>query len=179
MHVQTHILSGWCIANCFRCTPRQRLFAMIAASAADVDGISIVFGYDAYMDYHHTFGHNVFAACIVSAVLAAFTKGREISSFFLFVALFHLHFLMDYYGSGRDWHIHYIWPMKSWVWRNPDAWDLYSWQNMVAFGVLLVWTIWIARAKGRTPLEAIMPKLDRELAGLICKGSNERQETST
>ena len=171
MHVQTHILSGWCFANCFPCTPRQRLFAMIAASAADIDGISRAFGEKAYWDYHHTFGHNVFAACIISAILAAFTRGREISSFLLFVALFHLHLLMDYYGSGRDWHIHYRWPMKGWIWRNPNAWEFYSWQNMVAFGVFLIWTIWIARAKGRTPLEAIMPKLDRELAGLIRRRS--------
>ena len=103
MHIQTHILSGWCIANCFPCTPRQRLFAMVAASAADIDGVVIVFGREAYWTYHHTFGHNVFTVLLLSGVFAAFTPGRRIGSFLLFLGLFHLHLLMDYYGSGPDW----------------------------------------------------------------------------
>jgi hypothetical protein len=47
MHIQTHILSGWCVANTLPCTARQRSLAMIAASAADIDGISILFGQQA------------------------------------------------------------------------------------------------------------------------------------
>ena len=142
---------------------------MIAASAADVDGISIVFGQEAYWNYHHTFGHNVFAAIICSAVLAAFTRGRRIGTFVVCLALFHLHFVMDYYGSGRDWHIHYIWPLPGLIWKNAEAWNLYSWQNMAVFLGFLSWTIWIAWKMGRTPLEAIMPGLDRELLGYLGK----------
>jgi hypothetical protein len=172
MHLQTHILSGWCVANCLPCTPRQRLFAMIAASAADIDAVTWLFGQEAYWNYHHTFGHNVFTACIVSAVLAAFTPGRRIASFLLFVALFHLHFVMDYFGSGPMWHIHYLWPMKSLIWKNQNAWDFYSWQNMLVFLLFLIWTIFIARYLRRTPLEAIMPRLDAELSALAARKIN-------
>jgi hypothetical protein len=166
MHIQTHILSGWCIANCFPCTPRQRLFAMIAASAADIDGISFFFGQEAYWTYHHTFGHNVFTGILISGALAAFTPGRRIASFVLLLALFHLHLIMDYFGSGPEWHIHYLWPLKAGIVKNPKAWEFYSWQNMAAFGFFLLWTIGIGAAKRRTPLEVIMPGLNRKLVGL-------------
>jgi hypothetical protein len=166
MHVQTHILSGWCVANCLPCTPRQRLLAMIAASAADMDGISILFGQEAYWTYHHTFGHNVFTAVALSCAMAAFTPGRRLASFAMFVCLFHLHLLMDYYGSGPGWHIHYLWPLKAMTIRNPHAWPFYSWQNMLVFLGFLFWTVGIAWRKKRTPLECIMPKLDAQLVGL-------------
>ncbi len=168
MHIQTHMLSGWCAANCLPCTPRQRLFAMVAASAADIDGIPIIFGHEAYLTYHHTFGHNVFTAASISAILAGFTLGHRFWSFLLYFVLFHLHLLMDYYGSGPDWHIHYIWPLPGLVLKNPNAWEFYSWQNLLTFFVLLLSTIWIAKTQRRTPLEAIMPKLDQELIRLLC-----------
>lgn len=39
MHIQTHIVSGWCAANLLDLTPRERALAMVAASAADLDGL--------------------------------------------------------------------------------------------------------------------------------------------
>jgi inner membrane protein len=174
MHVQTHILSGWCVANCLPCTPRQRLLAMIAASAADIDGISILFGQEAYWTYHHTFGHNVFAACAVSAALSAFIPNRKWWSFLLFLALFHLHFLMDYFGSGPNWHIHYIWPLPGMILKNRDAWEFYSWQNMLVFLLFLLWTIWIAWRDRRSPLEDIMPRLNAELVSLLRRSNTPR-----
>jgi len=73
--------------------------------------------------------------------------------------------LLDYYGSGPEWHIHYLWPMKAMIIRNPHAWEFYSWQNMLAFALFLLWTICIGWKKKRTPLEIIMPSLDAQLAG--------------
>jgi hypothetical protein len=59
MHVPTHIMSGWCLANVVPgLTARERLFCMIAATAADLDGLSILFGQNAYWDYHHVVCHN-------------------------------------------------------------------------------------------------------------------------
>ena len=59
MHLQTHILSGWCLGNALPLTGRERLFCMLAASLADVDGLSRVLGQEAYWKYHHTLGHNL------------------------------------------------------------------------------------------------------------------------
>ena len=43
MHAPTHLMSGWCVGNLFRLTAVERVFCMIAASAADVDAVSRVF----------------------------------------------------------------------------------------------------------------------------------------
>lgn len=168
MHVQTHLLSGWCIANYLDLSPRERLFAMIAAAAADVDGISRVAGEEAYEQWHHTFGHNLWFALIVSAGLAAFSSRRWFA-LLLYLGLFHLHLLMDYYGSGPGWPIYYLWPMKVALLRNPNAWEFYSWQNLTIFAALLAWTVWIAIRRGRTPLEAIMPSLDAKIVAWLRK----------
>ncbi len=104
MHVQTHILSGWCAGNLVRLTSRQRLFCMIAASAADLDGLSILAGNRAFQIYHHTLAHNLLVCIICSLTLAVFSTHR-IKSFIFYVALMHLHLGLDLLGSGRDWDI--------------------------------------------------------------------------
>src|SRR5207302_7065303 len=81
-----------------------------------------------------------------------------------YLALFHLHLVMDYFGSGPGWGIYYLWPFSSWAADNRRvAWEFYSWQNITLAAVLVVWTIFIAVRRGRTPLEALMPRLDRQL----------------
>ena len=49
---------------------------------------------------------------------------------------------------------------------NPYGWDFFSWQNIMAAFLLLLWTVWIAYSRKRTPLELLMPSLDRRLVGL-------------
>jgi len=65
---------------------------------------------------------------------------------------------------GTGWPIRNLWPFSPW---SPDnrawSWEFYSWQNITTAAVLVVWTIVIAVRAGRTPLEVLMPKLDRQL----------------
>jgi hypothetical protein len=49
---------------------------------------------------------------------------------------------------------------------NPHGWAFYSWQNITAAFVMLLWTVAIGYVCRRTPLESIMPNLDRRLVGL-------------
>ncbi len=44
MHVQTHVMSGWCAGSLFPLTAGQRLLCMIAATLPDLDGLGILFG---------------------------------------------------------------------------------------------------------------------------------------
>jgi hypothetical protein len=171
MHVPTHILSGWCLGNLVpRFTPRERGFCMLAATAADVDGLSLLAGQNAWWDYHHTLGHNLPFGLLVSLALAAFSTHRALA-FLAYLALFHLHLLMDSFGSGIGWGIPYFWPFSKHTSINPQAWEFYSWQNLTAAGLLLAWTLWIARRHARTPLEALMPNLDRQLVALLGGGT--------
>ena len=163
MHIPTHILSGWCVGNLVpRMTARERLFCMIAATAADLDGVGIVISQDAYWDYHHKLGHNVFAALLFAGVLTIFSTTRKPLAFVSYLALAHLHLVLDYFGSGQGWAIDYLWPVApDFHVTNPHAWGFASWQNYAAFGVLLAWTVFIAARYRRTPIELLAPRLDR------------------
>jgi len=155
-------MSGWCVGNCFKLSARERLFCMLAASLADLDGLGILVSKELYWDYHHKLCHNLPFALVGSIVLAVFSPSR-LRSFFIYLGLFHLHLVMDYFGSGPDWEIYYLWPFSQWSVINPKAWEFYSWQNMSFAAGFLIWTIVIAIRAGRTPLETIMPSLDTQL----------------
>jgi hypothetical protein len=160
MHVPTHILSGWCAASLFDLTPRERMCCMIAAAVPDLDGIGWIFGEGTFWAYHHTLGHNLLMAVATAVVLNAFST-HGLKTFLLYLALFHLHLVMDYYGSGPLWPIYYLWPFDGrFKFKNDHAWPLTSWQNKTAAGVLLVWTLVIAVRQRRTPIELIAPRLD-------------------
>jgi hypothetical protein len=89
-------------------------------------------------------------------------------SFILYAAEFHLHLAMDIFGSGPGWGIFYFWPFSNWSLDNTRlSWPFYSWQNISLAIVLFILVIAIIFWKRRTPLEAIMPKLDRQIVSLM------------
>ena len=137
MHIQTHIMAGWCTANLLpNLCKRQRLFAMIAAVVPDLDGLSIIAGQDAYWNWHLRAGHNLLFCIISCLVLAVFSPTR-IKSFVLYAAQFHLHLFMDIVGSGPGWGIYYFWPFSSRCFDNSElSWEFYSWQNITIAATL-------------------------------------------
>ena len=173
MHIPTHILSGWCIGNLVtRFTPRERMFCMVAATAADVDGLGRIVSEDLYWNYHHRLGHNAFFAIVLATAMAiASTRGRRGVAWLMYLALAHVHIALDYFGSGPGWPLHYLWPASDVGIVNPRAWPFFSWQNLTAAFALLAWTLLIGARHGRTPVEMITPRLDSEfvakLRGLI------------
>ena len=142
------------------------MFAMIAASAADLDGLGIVISQDDYVAFHHVLGHNLMFAVVTASVLTIFST-HWLKAFGLFLALFHLHLVLDYFGSGPGWGISYFWPFSRYEILNPNAWEFFSWQNLCAAGVFLFWTIAIIFRNRRTPLEAIMPVLDQKIVRVL------------
>lgn len=138
---------------------------MFAATLADLDGLGILISDRWYARYHHVLGHNFTVGIALALLLAAFSTHRILACL-TYLALFHLHLLMDYYGSGPGWAITYWWPWR----KGPGSfficdhpWEFYSWQNLSAAAFFLAWTlaiIWLCR---RTPLEALMPRLDKKL----------------
>jgi hypothetical protein len=163
MHIPTHIISGWCVGATLSTTPRERIACMMAASLADLDGAGIVFGQEHYQRWHHVFGHNVFYGIVLAGLCSRLAhSGRRAWVFVLCLALFHLHLVMDYYGSGQGWGIHYLWPVSDWLWINPNAWSLGAWQNYLALGAGVLWTIFLAVWKGCTPFELVAPGLESD-----------------
>jgi len=162
MHIQTHILSGWCLGNLFKITKRERLFSMIAAAVPDLDGLSLIGGPDCYYKYHHIITHNIIAGLLFSFILAIFSC-HKLKAFLLYLLLVHLHLVLDYCGSGPGWGLQYLWPFSNSTIENYDAWSFTSWQNVGTFLLFIVWTLVIIIVKGRTPLELIMPLLNQKI----------------
>lgn len=166
MHIQSHILSGWCIGNLFNLTPRERLFCMFAASLQDLDGLGIIVSEELYWDLHHKLGHCLLAGMVLSIAFAMFSTHRW-KVLPVYLGLFHLHLVMDYFGSGPGWGLYYLWPFSDWEWINRNAWPFFSWQNLSAAAGFLIWAILIAVYQHRTPLELLMPSLDRRFVALV------------
>lgn len=166
MHIQTHLLSGWVLANALPLTPRDRALCMAAAVVPDLDGLGILISQDLYWGLHHKLGHNVFFFAAIALMCAAAGHRRwwVLGATF---ALGWLHFGMDYLGSGPGWGLWPLWPMSDAEVKWQGAWPFYSWQNIGTFFALLAVTIWIAWRWGRTPLEWLMPRLDRHLVHLL------------
>lgn len=112
MHIVSHILSGWSVANLLPLTPRQRLFCMIAASVQDIDGLGRLVSEEAYWALHHKFGHSMFFGLGLSIGLTTLSNPRRPLLFLLYLALFHLHVVLDMLGSGPHWDIFYLWPIS-------------------------------------------------------------------
>lgn len=166
MHIPTHILSGWIVGNLVPSFgPRERLNCILAASLADLDGLGFVFGpnSDAFQLVHHVVGHNIFFGLLLAGVLTAFSQRARPLAFGAYLVCFHLHLLMDLYGSGPGWAIHYLWPVGNERWLTDAAWEFSSWQNRVAFGALFAVTCLIGWRLKRTPLELLAPRLDARL----------------
>jgi LexA-binding, inner membrane-associated putative hydrolase len=161
LYIQAHVMSGWIAGNYLKLNARERFFCMISAGILDVDGFGIIVSQEAYYDYHHIAGHNLLFGVIISLILALLSK-QKIKCFFIYLALFHLHILMDLFGSGEDWTIEYFQPFSNYGLYSKINWALYSWQNMIANAVTLLWTIILIITKKRSPLEYIMPKLDKK-----------------
>lgn len=159
MHIPTHLLSGWCAANGFTLTPRERLLCMVAGTVADLDGLGFFFGEEVYWRYHHVVGHSLLAGVAFSGI-AMLISTHKAKAFAIYLAIFHLHLLMDFFGSGPLWKIHYWWPFDGRGYLTEHAWELGSWRNYLSAAVLLAWTMGIARWKRRTPLELLAPRLD-------------------
>lgn len=152
MHIPTHAMAGWCLANLAPLTPRERLLTMVAATASDLDGLTLLAGIEAYAKWHHTFGHNALFSLVLAAVLAGFSHHR-VRSLLLYFAAVHLHLAMDYFGSGPGWGIPYLWPFSGHAWESAHAWNLASWQNFVAGLAAMAGCIAIGFWRKRSPFE--------------------------
>lgn len=168
MHLQTHLMSGWCVGNLINLTARERFLAMVMAVAPDLDGLTYLGSVKAYWATHHVYGHNLLYLIAVAGVLTLFCQHR-LKIFAFFMVIGHLHLAMDLLGSGEGWAIPYWLPFdrKEYLWGWSWAFD--GWQNKVAGLGFLLWTIWIAVYQKRTPLEYVMPKLDVQLVNLAQK----------
>jgi inner membrane protein len=147
------------VATALPLRPRERLACVAAAALADLDGISLLGGWDVYARWHHVLGHNIFFGVLLASACAVIgtVPGRRAGLFGLSLALFHLHLLMDYWGSGPSWGIAYLWPVNETYWVNPESWQFGGWQDRFAAVVMLIWMVIYAWRRGPWPIELVQP----------------------
>ena len=163
MHIPTHFLSSWALANAPKFTTKERFFCLLVGTLPDIDGIGIVVSQEAYERYHHVVGHNFLAGVALSGGLALASQ-RKWFAFFFYLVVFHFHIFLDLLGSGIGWTVSYLWPFSSrrFEWETV-AWQFGGWENKVAFLITVAAMIWIAKKFHRTFFEYWFPEGDKIL----------------
>ena len=164
MHVVTHLLAGWTLAEALGLKGRDRAVVAWSGVVSDLDGAGMVVDWGnrllgrpetAYYErWHHVLGHGLPAALVCLALAWALTHRRRatLAAF----ASFHLHLLMDLAGSrGTNpidiWPIRYLAPLSdrlSFAWSG--QWPLTGWQNTSITVALMLVTAVLAARRGES-----------------------------
>jgi inner membrane protein len=174
----THFFTGWLLANTARFRRRERALVTAAAVVADVDGFGALpealtensaHPLTWYTEYHHAL-HTAAFAVLVAAAAWAIASRRWKTALFALLA-FHLHLLQDVAGSrsfsGYQWPIPYLRPFSNWQWTWTGQWTLNGWQNLAITACLLLLTLWLAWAQGRSPVELFSPRADAAVVAVL------------
>jgi inner membrane protein len=173
MHLPTHLLTGWALANAMPLERRDRAIVTLAGIAPDIDGLGFVVEYTPlnqliplhwFSDYHHVLAHNLGFGLLITVIALMICRRRFFAPVMVFVS-FHLHLLADIVGSrgpdGYQWPIPYLLPFSDkWQLTWQGQWALVSWQNISITILFLILTIWLAWKRGFSPLEIISQRAD-------------------
>ncbi len=155
MHIPTHLMLSWVVGHRLAARRDRRLVAW-SGVAADLDGLSLLAGLDAYGRWHHVLTHGLAAALLIAGLCAFRAKDRP-RVWWLGLAAFHLHLLCDWLGSGVDWPIQYFWPVSDTFYYSPYGWELDAWPNWIATVVLLLVCGRLAITSGHSFAECVLP----------------------
>ncbi len=155
MHIPTHLMLSWVIGHRLKARSDRRAVAW-AGVAADLDGLSILAGVDAYGRWHHVLTHGLMAGLLIALVAASCARNR-LQVWWLSLGAFHLHLLCDFLGSGLDWPIQYFWPFSDTFYHTPYGWELDAWQNWAAAIPLLLVCGRLAIRSGHSFAETVLP----------------------
>lgn len=156
MHFEPHATLGWAIGNLGGGDRRIRNYCVLGAVLPDIDAAAFLFGPQAYGDWHHTFGHNVF-------LWAAFVgwvgwRCQSWRAALLSTLSFGSHLLADAQLSG--WLLYLFWPLSRHGYLFPGAVGLEAPLNLWLVYLSPVVILILAVLFKRTPIDIVSPKLD-------------------
>lgn len=174
MHLATHLMLGWTIANIKHLEKRDRGLVTLAGIIPDIDAagffIILIFGdkewaWRWHFQYHHVLTHNLFFAFLISLGTFFIARQRLLAAIFSYSS-FHLHLLGDLIGSrgpdGYQWPIYYLYPFAdSYKLTWGGQWQLNAWPNILITIILIFWTIYLAWERGYSPIEFISSSTDK------------------
>jgi LexA-binding, inner membrane-associated putative hydrolase len=180
VHVVTHLLAGWTLAEQARLERRDRALVALAGVAPDLDGIGLPVdwvtgalgsGTAYYETYHHVAFHGLPAAALFTLACLPFLQRKAPGAALVFAA-FQLHLLCDLAGSGGStpgdiWPLHYWWPFSDSLIAWGGQWPLTSWQNTTLTALLMLYALWAGVRHGRTPLELFSLRADTRLVAAL------------
>ena len=173
MHLQTHALASWLVAeagpNFLR---RERALVLAAGLAPDLDALTLLGGVEFYQRWHHVILHNVLAAVLCSSLFALLARaGARAATYALSLIAYHLHMACDLLGSagpdGSIWSIPYFLPFSRRELSWDGQWGLGSWQNVAITVALLVVSWTVAVRRGRTLIESISLRADTAIVEVL------------
>jgi inner membrane protein len=183
VHIATHAILSWLLAEAApanRFDPRSRAAIALAGIAPDLDGlgapVEVLSGgaLPWFTDYHHRICHNGLAALVFAALAWAWCR-RDWRVALMALIATHLHFVCDILGSrgpdGHDWPIPYLVPFSDWEWRWSGQWALNAWPNIAVTIAGLLAIVWLARRRGRTPVEMLHRGLDARIVAALRRQS--------
>ena len=180
MHIVTHLLIGWTVAEHVTEKPRDRALITWCSVIPDLDGIGLPIdwatralgeGTSFYETWHHVAGHGIAAAAVLTLLCLPFLRRKTLGAAMVF-ASFHLHLLFDLAGSGGGtpgdvWPLHYWWPVSDALIAWSGQWPLTSWQNTTLTVALMTYGLWRGARYGSTPLGLISARADATLVATL------------
>jgi hypothetical protein len=157
VHFEAHATLGWAIGNLGGGDRRLRNYCVLGAILPDIDATPYLFGPQAYGDWHHTFGHNVFLWAAFGAWVT--WKSRSWRAAILGGLSFGSHLLTDAQLSG--WVLYLFWPLSSEGYLFPGAVGLDAPINYWLVYLSPVVVVILAVLFKRTPVDIVSPALDR------------------
>ncbi|HUQ25511.1 MAG TPA: hypothetical protein VM140_07560 [Burkholderiales bacterium] len=180
MHVVTHLLAGWALAEQSKLEKRDKAIVAWASVAPDLDGIGLPVdwatralgeGTSFYETWHHVAGHGLPAAALFTLLCLPFLRRKALGAAMVF-ASFHLHLLFDLAGSGGGapgdvWPLHYWWPFSDALILWNGQWPLTSWQNTTLTVALMIYGLYRGARYGASPLGLFSARADAALVGTL------------
>jgi hypothetical protein len=176
VHLATHLLTGWALANAASLERRERAIVTAAAVVPDLDALGLLVEHTPlhavvpghwFSDYHHVATHNVGAALVVFALSLAICRGGWRGPL-VAMAAFHLHLLADIAGSrgpdGFQWPVPYLLPFSArWQLTWAGQWALNGWPNALLTVALLGLALRLAWRRGYSPVELVSARADAKV----------------
>ena len=170
MHVPTHALLGWLLAETARLERRDRALVFVAGVIPDLDGLTLLAGPEAFQTWHRILCHNALSALSYTALALVLARRKAVVGPLALLG-FHLHLLCDLLGSaapgGSNWGIPYLVPFVSEQLRFAGQWELASWQNVSVTIAALLLSAHLGARRGRTVVEVFSRRADAAVVEVL------------
>ena len=165
MYVFAHAGIGWILAEAGHGDRRFRQAVFLASLIPDIDGLSLLFGYQAYGNYHDRITHSIPFGVIVMMFAAIYCRKYRLKAMAFAALAYMSHLIGDFFLSG--------WPIALWypfgrveiessngIWLGHPI-------NHILNAISVACLIWMGWRFKRTPFEVLSVNMDQRICNLL------------